>query len=447
MNRAISQVASRGRYVLRSTKSSFPIHVLPAVLVVYACMLPRELTFEIATVAFQPFRTTLTLLMPFVLFLAGKQKIKPSFVDWLIIFASFWIFAAMMAAESLSAALVTGLSEGLNLAFAYFVGRVALQNSQDLRSFFKAILPGLLICTCFLAAESISHHFILRPLIARIVGQPIPVFPSDLRIGLLRAVGPFPHAILGGVFMASFLPIAWYVPKTASTKILGLTAVAGFFFSVSTTGFMGFFVGAGLMFTNFIQRITRLPIFPAMVTGLVSLLVFVKVFSNGGLFSFLIRRMTFSSATGYYRMSIWTYAGADAWNHPLFGIGTRQYIRPAWMVKVSVDAHWLLLTLKGGFPYMIAVLGAMIGAATLVLRGGAASPYLVDKRASYAVGFSLISIIFTGLSVYLWEGMGIWMIVLTGMGVTLGMRLSEASRAPVAVRRRRPAARVSSRQA
>ena len=246
--------------------------------------------------------------------------------------------------------------------------------------------------------------------------------------------------------MASFLPIAWYMADKPLTRILGLLAVGGFFFSVSSTGFLGVIIASGLIFTAFLHRVTKLPVFQAVIGGMLFMMMFIELFSNSGLFSFIIRRLTFSSATGYYRMAIWEWAGADAMNNPVFGIGLRNYIRPGWMVKASVDAHWLLITLRYGFPYGMAVLVAMISAAVLSLRG-AWSPYPLDRRAAYAIGFSLIAITFTGLSVFLWEGMGIWMTVLTGMGVTFGQRMALAIRSQAPAQVARPAQRLSPRTA
>lgn len=410
----------------RSRDPSSP-RVIPAILVIYACMLPRELTFEIAGVAFQPFRVALTLMLPVAVVLAAQQKMRPSYVDLLIVFASVWAFIALWVVVSIDAALITGLSDGLNLAFAYFIGRASIRTSRDFQRVFVGVLPGLLFCSVILAVESIGHQNLLRPFVAQLLGLPSINEPYSVRIGLMRARGPFPHAILGGVFLASFLPIVWYMANKKTTRVLGLLAVAGFFFSVSSTGFLGIIVASGLMITAYFHRVSGLPIFQSAVGGTLAMLLFIEVFSQSGAISFIVRRLTFSSGTGYYRMLIWEYAGADALNNPIFGIGLRTYIRPAWMVAASIDAHWLLVTVRYGFPFGVAVLLAMIAGVVMSLRG-VWSPYPLDQRAGYAIGFSLIATIFTGLSVFLWEGMGAWMTLLNGMAVTFGQQMAMAVR-------------------
>lgn len=409
------------------SRDPFSARIIPAILVIYACMLPRELTFEIAEIAFQPFRVVLTLMLPVAIVLATQQKMRPSVVDGLIVFASIWAFVALWVMESIDAALVTGLSDGMNLVFAYFIGRASIRTSRDFQRVLVAVLPGLLLCSATLAIESIGHRNLLRPLIAQLVGAPGDTEPYSVRLGLMRARGPFPHAILGGVFLASFLPIVWYMANKKSTKFLGLLAVAGFFFSVSSTGFLGIIVGSGLIITAYLHRVSGLPIFQAVIAGVLGMLLFVEMFSQSGAISFIVRRFTFSSGTGYYRMLIWEHAGADALNNPIFGVGLRNYIRPSWMVVASIDAHWLLITVRYGFPFGMAVLAAMIVGAVMSLRG-AWSPYRLDQRAAYAIGFSVISIAFTGLSVFLWEGMGAWMTLLNGMAVTFGQQMAMAVR-------------------
>ncbi len=419
--------ANRQSQPAAPVRERLPARLIPAILVVYACMLPRELTFEIAGVAFQPFRVVLTLMLPVAIVLAGQHRMKLSFVDVLIVFSAIWSVLALWVTESLDVALITGLSEGLNLGFAYFIGRVSIRTSKDFQRFFLAVLPGLLVCSLILAVESLSHRNLFRPAIANLVGAPMTSEPYSVRLGLMRARGPFPHAILGGVFLASFLPIAWYMAQRTSTRWFGLLACIGFFFTVSSTGVLGFVIAAGLILTHQIHKKLQLPVFQTVIAATLLLMLFIELFSQSGLISFVVRRLTFSAGTGAYRMLIWEYGGADALDNPIFGIGERTYNRPAWMVKASVDAHWLLITLKYGFPFGMAVLAAMITSVIMALRG-VRSPFPLDQRAAYAMGFSLVAVIFMGLSVYLWEGMGVWMTILTGMAITFGQQMARATR-------------------
>jgi hypothetical protein len=362
------------------------------------------------------------------------MQLRPSFVDFLFLFASFWIFLALYIVESLNTALVTGLAESFNMILAYFVGRVTIRDSRDLQRFFLAVLPGLFIVAVILAAESISHQYLIRPPLGRLLNY-YSEYYYEVRLGLMRGLGPFPHPILGGVFTASFLPIVWYLTEKPMHRILGFLAVGSFFFSLSSTGFLAFIIGFGLIMTAYLQKVTRLPVFPAVIALAIFGMVFISIFSEGGLFSFIVRRLTFSSGSGFYRVAIWTHAGAEVLNNPIFGIGLRSYTRPAWMISGSVDAHWLVLALRYGLAVCLAVLVATISSAAMSLRG-AWSPNELDRRVAYAIGFTLVAVIFTGFSVYLWEGVLIWITLLTGVGVTFGQKVARTIRSAATVNTR-----------
>jgi len=396
----------------------FPMHVIPAIIVVYACMLPRELTVSVLGIAFQPFRIALIAMFPLLALQGLRLQVRPSLVDFLVVFAAIWAMIALSVTEWVISALKTGLAEGLNFFLAYFAGRVCIRNGRDFKAMIPALIPGLVICSSILIAESLSHTLLLRPPLGRLLNFHAEYF-YDERFGLMRGTGPFPHPILAGVFLASFLPLVWYLVDRPHKRLLGLLGVGGFIFTLSSTGFLAFFASIGLMMANFLQRITRMPVFIMLATVGIVGLVAVSLISEGGLFSFLVRHLTLSSASGFYRLAIWQYGGAEVLAHPIFGIGMRDYTRPAWMISSSVDAHWLLITMRYGFPYSAAVFLTVLSGVVMSLRG-TSSPDEDDRKVGYAMGFSLIAIMFTGLSVFLWEGVEIWMTLLTGMAVSFG---------------------------
>ena len=401
--------------------------LIPPALVIYACMLPRELTFEVLGIAFFPYRTALVLMLPYFIFKAIRTNIRPSAVDFLVLFAAVWAVIALTVVENFASASVVALADAIDFILAYFVGRVSIRDGRDLKNLVPLIIPGLLLSTLIMAAESFSHQIILRSSLGQLFGR-AETFMVEERLGLMRATGPFLHPILGGVFLSSFLPLIWYLIERPWLKAIGIVGITGFFFSLSSTGFLAFIVATGLIVASTTQRVTRLPIFVMLGVGLGALFTAVALISENGLFSFIVRRLTLSSGTGYFRMLIWEHAGAEVLNHPIFGIGTREYSRPAWMISSSVDAHWLLLALRYGFPHMIPSLLVMLIATFVSLRGTLSLQHL-DRMAGYALGFSLVAIIFTGLSVSIWEGVDAWMTMLTGMAISFGQHVSTAGRA------------------
>jgi hypothetical protein len=400
----------------------FPKHVIPAIIVIYACMLPRELTVNVLGIAFQPFRIVLVGMFPLLVLQGLRLQVRPSLVDFLVVIAAIWAMVALSVTEWVISALKTGLAEGLNFFLAYFAGRVSIRNGRDFKAIVPVLLPGLVICSLTMIAESLSHTLLLRPALGSLLNFPADYF-YDVRFGLMRGTGPFPHPILAGVFLASFAPLVWYLLDRPLHRALGFLGVSGVVFTFSSTAFVGFFASVGLIAASCLQRLTRLPIFVMLAAGGFVAAAGISLISEGGLFSFLIRRLTLASSTGYYRMAIWEHAGAEVLANPIFGIGTRDYTRPAWMISSSVDAHWLLITMRYGFPFSIAVFATIVCGIVMCLRSSA-SPDPVDHKVGRAMAFSLIAIIVTGLSVYLWEGVEIWMTLLTGMAVSFGQYLA-----------------------
>lgn len=409
--------------------------VLPAIIVAYACILPRELAVSIGTIELGPFRLALLLVLPLVVRQFVKRPIRITFIDALAAFATVWPLVALVTVDTIDNALIVGVAQGADFALAYLTGRACLHSARDFKLFFAAFLPGIVATGVLLAVESISHRMLLRPLLAQILGQPRPELFSDVRLGLLRATGPFPHPILGGVLLASLLPMAWYATKTRRTQAFGIFGAFCCIFSVSSVALLALLFNFGLLVANTIQRVTRWPIFVVGALYAAFVGTAISLGSESGLISFLSRRVTLDPATARYRQTIWEYGGAEVMRNPIFGIGTRDWIRPAWMVNDSVDAHWLLMAMRYGLPMTVACFLLMAGAVYVVLRGthrGTGETVNVG----YAIGFALASIIFAGFTVFLWEGIATWMLLLTGAAVSIGTASGSAE--PVSVAAPKP---------
>src|SRR3546814_13280900 len=113
-------------------------------------------------------------------------------------------------------------------------------------------------------SESVARAPLVRPAMASIFGA-LPFYyggeeVADLtlapsfRFGLLRAAGPFSHAILAGLFLASLLPIyamsgirGWPKKSGVLVSLLGVL-------SWSSAAILGLLIGAGLVAYDWLQR-------------------------------------------------------------------------------------------------------------------------------------------------------------------------------------------------
>lgn len=394
--------------------------LLPAILVVYACILPRELTITVGNVDFRPYRLALVLVLPIVFQLLATDRKPLSLFDGLAAFVSFWYIGALSVNEPLTAVLATGVGQGADFLLAYAVGRASIRRPDDLVKVSLVVLPGFVAEGVILALESVVvQEHLVRPLLARISGHYGMIIQREFRWGMLRALGTFPHPILSGTFVATIFPFAVLVMHKFRDRALGIFAAFSCIFTVSSTSMLNLIVSFGLIALLVAQRITRWPLL--WIAGFYSalLLLAVAAISQGGLMSFIIRYASVNSATGYYRKFIWYYAGAEANAHPWFGIGLRDWVRPAWMLSDTIDASWLLMTMRYGYPASMAFLVLAIGTCLCLALKSGRLRLRTERNACACIAIVIFSLLVSGMSVYLWEGLWVWMVLLIGMGVSV----------------------------
>lgn len=393
-----------------------PAHLLPLVLVAYSTLLPRELSIDVAGANIFPYRLMLLALFPFMTRQIIGNRLRPHWIDALAGFATSWYIVSVLVNGSDAEVFTRGFASAIDFGLAYLLGRVSIRKPDDIHRFFLALLPALLGIVAILAIESISHRNILRPFVAQVTGAPAPILYQETRMGLLRASGPFPHPILGGVFLSSILPLAYFATKTPTIRWLGIAASFGMIFALSSSAFLAFLIAGTLIASSEAQRISKLPIFGFAFLGLGSLLVLIATLSENGLFSFLIRQ-TLSPASGYYRLQIWQFAGAEVQQSPWFGIGFREWHRPDWMHSSSVDAHFLLTSMRFGLPLGVATFLIMLCPALTILWRTRFHKGII-RSGALGASFALITLTVSAFSVALWEGVETWSILLSGFAIT-----------------------------
>lgn len=396
-----------------------PGHVWPAILITYAAILPQELAISLGGASLFPYRLVMLACVPwlFANFFAGK--LKAHVVDAIAGLVTAWLIVSMMVNEPFLRALEFGGANAIDFGLAYFAGRLSLRNTTDFKSYFLALIPLLAGVALVLMIESLLHRHLVRPGIAQMLGQPAPSLHQQSRMGLYRAAGPFPHPILGGVFMASLLPLALFSTERKLWLGIGLLAACSMIFTVSSTAILCFLFALVLIVVFWLQKASRGPVL--QLTGLVALtgFAFISVAADSDPFTFAIYRFTLDPASGYWRLLIWEYAGAEALNSPVFGIGLRDWVRPPFMVTSSIDSHFLLWSMRFGFVAGVGCLLVFIGSAMSLLWSAKRQN---DAAAKVSLGLSicLLAIAFSGFSVALWGGLAAWAYMLCGAAITIG---------------------------
>lgn len=398
--------------------AAVPSHVWVPIIVTYACILPREMTLNVAGAALFPYRACLIAFLPYAFTQALRHLKGFSFIDFVAAFAALWHVVALLVTESSITAFVRSFAQAIDFSLAYLIGRATLRSTADFRAYFLAILPGLLVTAAIMAVESLSGRLILRPFTAQLLGQapPTSVYERE-RLGLFRASGPFPHPILGGVFMAATLPLAVYVSPTRLLKAIAIFASLGCIFTVSSTALLALLLCLAIIAMYWLQQATRLPIFAITLLYLALAYVAVSIVSESGPLSVVTRYVLLDPGSSYYRQLIWQYAGAEALNHPFFGIGLRDWQRLDWMIE-SIDSYWLTSAMRFGFPLAITSFITLAGALFILLFSTRGAPSQV-RNTCFAISTTLAVIIFSGFTVHLWEGVAGWMLLIAGAAISL----------------------------
>ena len=418
--------------------------IWPAVLLGYACLAPRELVVDFSGAALFPYRLAAIILIPAILTRLAARQTRFMLADGLAMFVSVWPVVSLLVNDTIGTALITGGSQSLDFILSYLVGRAVFQNADDFRAFFILMLPGLLAIGGIMAIESLSHRIILRPFIADLVGRPVSFIYERARFGLMRATGPFPHPILGGVFLATVMPLAWYTFPIRQWRLLGIMASFAAIFTVSSTAVLALAVSAGMILVNELQRKNQLPLFKYGIILVSFVLLALGAVSGGNPIRVFIRYFTLDPATAFYRLLIWDYAGAEAVNHPIFGIGLRDWHRLPWMTD-SVDSIWLFLAMRHGFPASVGLLALFVlVAVSLAIRSGRLQFY--DRWLFQGLAISLAASVIAGFSVHFWEGLAAWLMQLLGIGASLVAGAS-VRRSSIQRRHLYPAGRTAMRSA
>ena len=425
--------------------------IAPLALLFYSfLLLPPEARLTFADVNLPAYRIFILVSLVFVPRLIARTKVRLGIADVLIGVSAAWMVVSFVGVYG-SAGIVRALGLAVDFGGAYIIGRACIDSPLSLRRFIVIIAPGLLFAGIMMMIESISHVFIYRPLFADLFGQVnryeggevigLRSLQYQVRLGLTRAFGPFSHPILGGVFLALFLPLYFMGGIRSWPRWLGLAACAMAVFSVSSGAYLAFILGAVLLAADWMKRYIAFINWPAISTAVVAALLAVQALSEGGVIR-LMARFTLDPSTAYFRILIWRFGGLSVEKHPLFGIGFESYERLRWMVP-SIDAQFLLLAVRHGLVTAVALVVAIL---IVMVKLGQAAPRLPgkDRDLAVALNFVVAGAFISGFTVAYFGEAAAWFPAIIGMAASLADHaLAPASAVPPAMRRpglsRRPA--------
>ena len=150
-------------------------------------------------------------------------------VDLLVFGYVAWYFLAFLRNHGLSVAVETGGANAVDVLGPYFIANLYLKRYADIVAAIRVLSIFLVILCPLMILESFTGFRPLPVLFGSIFGREIEINQS-LRFGMVRAWGPFDHAILAGVFAASTLSLFMFGLKERRR----VSALASVFAAIST---------------------------------------------------------------------------------------------------------------------------------------------------------------------------------------------------------------------
>ena len=400
--------------------------MLAATALVYLLLLPQQLRFEINNIVLPPYRLFLlgSVLYLFGQFLRGRLGGAP---DWLVLGACLWIGMALTLSMGAARAVSGGGAQFVDIALAYLFARATIRSAQDLRVLLVLVAPGLLLTGFALLLEALSHQYLVQQTVEQLTGLAGTDFAvgSNIRLGLLRATGPFPHPILAGIFLSSFLALYMQSGLRGWPRMAGIVASLLSFFTVSSATLLTLLAGGILLAYDWLVRRYRQLSWRVFSALAGAGLLLVEIGTSSGAVGLISRFAALNTWSAYYRQLIRPYGGQSVAEHPLVGIGYNSWERPTWMSD-SIDNYWLLLAIQYGVLPPLLLIGVAAWA-VLILARASLRTAPIDSALLRGVAISLAILVLGTFSVSVWLAAQVWLFMLMGVAVSLGL-LAEPNR-------------------
>jgi len=400
--------------------------VLPAAILIYSALIPPEVRINIADQTFYATRMAAVLLLPWLISQIVKRPVRLMWLEYVFFAGAFWMVFAFIVYYGPGEGLPRGGALAFDVIMPYLIARYSIRSSNDVRRMLIMVAPGLLFPGLAMLAEIMTGTPIIRPAAASIFGA-LPNYENgvavgsgemfiDHRLGLLRAAGPFPHPIMAGLFLASFLSIYAMSSIRRWPVFIGIASAFFAVFTISSSAIIALLIALGLMAFDKIQRMVAFLSWKMTLPFIGLGLLAAHFYSQNGLINVLIR-FTLNPQTGQFRRLIWEYGTQSVARNPWFGIGFTDYERPEWMVP-SVDNHWLLLAMRFGIFPSIAFFTVAIGAIWLISNASKRANEQ-DKRFFTGIAIAIFALTLLGFTVAFFGGPLMWFNMLLAICVSL----------------------------
>jgi hypothetical protein len=413
---------------------------LPITLAILSFISPTELSLVVGDLRLSAHRIVFLVFIPFALYrLALRPDCRLKLYDIPFFGLAFWqVFA--FTYHGGAGGFAFGGSSALESLGAYAIARAYIRDLDTLQAAMRIVFYSIVLAALIALLDTFTGSHFIHGVLRDVLGGP-PLPPVEFRKGLVRAASTFDHPIHYGTYCAAMFALVWMSEPQRTwryVRAIGMGVAA--FLAMSSAPLLSLCLQCAMMAWN---RLTISIPFRAQISLaiLFGLYVGVLLVSNRPPLQILISVATFDPWTGYYRMLIWEYGLQNVWDSPWIGIGLADWERPKWMFSSTIDAYWLVLTLRSGIPSFLLVASGIFMIGYGVVKRGRGSRDAQRRRMSAGWMISLIGICLLGATVHYWNVPHALLYFVLGLGGALAdpKRVkSAATQMAVPVRRRHP---------
>ncbi|MCK0098760.1 hypothetical protein MWU38_05155 [Qipengyuania sp. S6317L1] len=421
------------------------MRVLPLVILIYSfLLLPIEVKFVAGGLNLYAYRIGILIALPLLIYLAPRRTGQFSKVDFLVATGCIWMMVSFVQLYGPGDGLVRSVALVLDTFGGYLIARGSISSLNDLRRVLILVLPGLLFAAAFFMIESVSDRLMIRPFFSSIFGNAVNYEGGsargnlnllyERRLGLRRAYSVFSYPILGGIILASFLPLFLMSGIRSKALYAGIIASCAAFFSLSSATFLALAMGVGLVISDRLLPLFRPLRWPLLSAVLVFYAILAEIALKGGIVG-VVSRFTLNPATAYIRRMQWKYGGETVMENPWVGIGFGQYDRPEWLTG-AIDAHFLALALRFGLipPILFAIAIAIV-----MISIGRVAPRLAKSERDFLVGLNIMMtiLVFSSMTVTYFSEANVFFMIALGITTSCLLAVSgQTMRGPAPLYRR-----------
>ena len=346
----------------------------PAFIFLLGLVWPTAAAIHLGDLFLPVYRIILLALFPVLLLAIARARVRLAAPDYLvvgfalaqglIVIGHHGLFEPIEVISYVSSQSATGIENAgsffLETAIPYLTARLFIRDTNAVVATMRLQIVLVLAIAITTVVQALTGYSLFA---GGYVG-------GEIRMGLFRSNGPFPHPILWGLFAASSFTFAFLATATASEG-WKRTAIAALIFiatvtSASSAPMLAVVVQLCLILWLTISKRLRHRWW-YLTAAFVTAYIAIDILSNRTPVHVLFSYATLSPGTGYYRMLIWEYGWANVVNSPLFGIGLNDWTRPFWM-NASVDAFWLVVMMRCGLLGFACLVAGLLAAFIQVAR-------------------------------------------------------------------------------